>query len=191
MGTGAKVGIMAGVAFGGLVLFVVMSYFGYANTSVDYETQIEFRVENNQQILGQGRLKVTEIASVTGLQASQVSDVWGKVMAGRYKDGAGGMMLWIKEQNPNLGPEVYQTLQREIGAFRDKFTAEQTKTGDICRGYSKLRRQPYSGFWVRASGYPSAEYEAAGGKKLCRLVTSKEAKEAFDTGVDTAIDFNK
>ena len=191
MGTGAKVGIMAGVAFAGLVVFVLSSYFSHANTSVDYETQIEFRVENNQQILGQGRLKVTEIASVTGLRASEVGEVWGKVMDGRYKNGAGQMMLWIKEQNPDLSSDVYENIQREVGAFRDKFTAEQRKTGDICRGYAKFRRQPYSGFWVRVSGYPSAEYEAAGGKKLCRLVTSKEAKEAFDTGMDTAIDFNK
>ena len=112
-------------------------------------------------------------------------------MDARMKDGAGQMMLWIKEHNPDLGPEVYTRLQREIGAYRDKFTAEQTKLADICRSYEDLREMPWSKIWVSMAGYPSSDYEEKGGKKLCRLVTSKDAAEAFETGIDEAIDFNQ
>ncbi len=189
MGTGAKVGITIGVLFLGLLVFLVGSYFSYANTAVDYETRIETGVENNRQVLGQYRLKVTEQIGVAGLQADQFEQVYVKAIDARYKNGMGQMMAWIKEQNPQLGTEVYTTIQRTMDAGRTDFAAAQTRLLDVCRGYKRLQRQPYSGFWLNVAGKPSAEYQEEGGNgKLCRAVTSQGAKEAFETGVEEAID---
>lgn len=187
MSTGTKVGIGIGAFFIFIIISLITLYFTYANKAVGLENAIEYRVENNKQVLGNGQLKVKEIASVTNLQAAQVADVWQKVMDGRYKGGAGQMMLWIKEQNPSLGPEVYTNIQREITAYRDQFTAEQKQTLDVCRSYEDLRERPWSKLWVRLAGFPSSDYESKGGKKLCRAVTSAGAVKAFETGIDEGL----
>lgn len=189
MSTGAKVGITIGALFIAFIVFLVGSYFSYANTAVDYETRIEKGAEDNRQVLGQYRLKVTEQIGVAGLQADQFEQVYVKAIDARYKNGMGQMMAWIKEQNPQLGTDVYTTIQRTMDAGRTDFAAAQTRLLDVCRGFSKLQRQPYSGFWVRLAGFPSAEFSEKGDMgKLCRAVTSAGAKEAFETGVEEALD---
>ena len=189
MSTGAKVGLSALAAFILLIVFIVGSYFSYANTAVDYETRIEKGVEDNKQVLGQYRLKITEMVGVAGLQAQHFEQVFVKAIDARYKGGMGQMMAWIQEQNPQLGTGVYENIQRTMDAGRTDFSAAQTRLLDVCRGFSKLQRQPYSGFWVRMAGYPSADFSEKGDMgKLCRAVTSQGAQEAFDTGVEKALD---
>ena len=179
MSTGAKVGLSALAGFILLIVFIVGSYFSYANTAV----------ENNKQTLGQYRLKITEMVGVAGLQADQFEQVFVKAIDARYKNGMGQMMAWIQEQNPQLGTGVYENIQRTMDAGRTDFQAAQTRLLDVCRGFKRLTRQPYSGFWVRAAGYPSPEFQDAGDiGKLCRAVTSQGAQEAFDTGVEKALD---
>lgn len=192
MTTGLKAGLTGLALFIGLGVFLVSSYFSYANTAVDYETRIEAARDNNQQILGQYRLKITEMIGVAGLQADQFEQVYVKAIEARYKNGMGQMMAWIKEQNPQLGTKVYGNIQTEMAAGREKFSQAQTRILDVCRGYKKLRRQPYSGAWVSFAGYPSEEYTDAGGNdRLCRAVTSKGAKKAFEEGVEEAINVRK
>ena len=80
-------------------------------------------------------------------------------------------------------------MMRNMKAGRQGFTEAQTRLLDVCRGFDRLRRQPYSGFWLRTAGYPSAEFLAVGGSDVqCRAVTSKGAQKAFDTGVEEALD---
>ncbi len=192
MTTGLKAGLTGLALFIGLGVFLISSYFSYANTAVDYETNIEAARDNNQQILGQYRLKITEMIGVAGLQADQFEQVYVKAIEARYKNGMGQMMAWIKEQNPQLGTKVYGNIQTAMDAGRTKFTAAQTRILDVCRGYKKLRRQKYSGTWVSFAGYPSEEYTDAGGNDtLCRAVTSKGAKKAFDSGIEEAINVRK
>ncbi len=189
MTTGAKIGISIGALFLGLIVFIVGSYFSYANQGVDYETRIEAGVENNRQVLGQYRLKVSEMVGVAGLQADQFEQVFVKAIDARYKNGMGQMMAWIQESNPQLGTEVYTNIQRAMEAGRTDFAAAQTRLIDVCRGYKAALRRPYSGFWMRAAGSPSPEFQDQGDiGKLCRAVTSQGAKEAFETGVEEALD---
>ena len=192
MTTGLKAGLTGLALFIGLGIFLASSYFSYANTAVDYETRIEAARDNNRQILGQYRLKISEMIGVAGLQADQFEQVYVKAINARYKNGMGQMMAWIKEQNPQLGTKVYGNIQTAMDAGRTKFETAQTRILDVCRGYKKLRRQKYSGAWVSFAGYPSEEYTDAGGNdKLCRAVTSKGANKAFDSGIEEAIDVRK
>lgn len=188
LSVGAMVGLTVAALLVGGIVFIVSSYFSYANEAVDYETRIERGVEDNKQILGQYRIKVREMAQVADMQAEDFEKVFVKAIDARYKNGMGQMMAWIKEQNPQLGTEVYTNLQRAMDAGRSDFTAAQTRLLDVCRGYSKLQRQPYSGFWVRVTGHPSTEFSDKGDMgKLCRAVTSAGAQEAFESGVEEPV----
>ena len=64
MNTAAKTGITITAVFALFIVFLVSSYFGYANTAVDFETHIETAVEDNRQKLGQYRIGVAEAVGV-------------------------------------------------------------------------------------------------------------------------------
>ena len=191
MSTGAKVGISMAVGFGLIFFWFVGSYFSYSNTAVSFETNIETAVENNRQKLGQYRLGTAEAVGVLGLGADLQGDSVAKQIEARYGEGgSGAMMQWIKENNhAGVGPEAIQTIMRKITAGRQGFSNAQERLLDVCRSYKALQRRPYSGTWLRIAGYPSAEYTEEGGNgKLCRAVTSKGAKKAFETGEEEALD---
>ena len=191
MTTGAKVGLsaLAGVVL--LIVFIVASFFSYSNGAVDYETRIETAVATNKGALGQYRLGVTEMVGTLGLGADLNTDGAVKQIESRY--GAGGsqaMMQWLQENNIAAVPQgTLDSIMRKIAAGRADFQGAQERLLDVCRGYKKLQRQPYSGFWLRLAGYPSSEYSEEGGNgKLCRAITSKGAEKAFETGVEDALD---
>jgi len=191
MSTGAKVGISFGVLFLLSVVFLVGSYFSYSNTAVAFETNIETAVENNRQKLGQYRLGTAEAVGVLGLGADLQAESVTKQIEARYGEGgSGAMMQWIKENNhAGVGQKALTALMRKIDAGRQGFSAAQERLLDVCRGYKALQRRPYSGAWLSLAGYPSAEYTDEGGNgKLCRAVTSKGAKKAFETGEEKALD---
>ncbi len=191
MSTGAKVGISIAVGFALIVFYFVGSFFSYSNKAVGFETNIETAVENNRQKLGQYRLGTAEAVGALGLGADLQGDSVAKQIEARYGEGgSGAMMQWIKENNhAGVGPEAIQTIMRKITAGRQGFSDAQERLLDVCRGYKRLQRQPYSKFWLGVAGYPSAEYTEEGGNgKLCRAVTSKGAKKAFETGEEEALD---
>ena len=191
MGTGAKVGISVAVLFGLGIVYFVGSYFSYSNTGVDFETNIEPAVENNRQKLGQYRLGTAEAVGALGLGSDLQADSVTAQIEARYGEGGSqAMMQWIKENNhAGVGPKAIQEIMRKITAGRQGFSDAQERLLDKCRGYKRLQRQPYSGWWLSFAGYPSDEYNEEGGNgKLCRAVTSKGAKKAFETGEEEALD---
>jgi hypothetical protein len=191
MNTSAKVGISIASVFVVFIVFLISSYFGYANDAVDFEVAVEAGVEDNRQQLGQYRLSVVEATSVLGLGSDLQGDSVTKQIEARYgKGGSNAAMQWITENNhAGVSQEVMVGIQRQIQAGRTDFTAAQKRLLDICRGYKRLQRQPYSRFWLGMSGYPSDEYNDVGGNgTLCRAVTSAGAKSAFESGVEEALD---
>lgn len=191
MGTGAKVGLTIGVLVLGGIAAIVMMLFSYANSAVDYETRVETSVQSNKGALGQYRLGVTEMVSTLGLGADLQADGVIKQIEARYGEGGSqAMFQWIQENNiAGVSPETMQSIMRKIDSGRKDFQAAQERLLDVCRGYQKLQRQPFSGFFLRVMGYPSAEYSDKGGNgKLCRAITSAGAEAAFETGVEEALD---
>jgi len=191
MNSAAKTGITVGAIIALIIFWFVSSYFSYSNTSVDYETRIETGVQDNKQTLGQYRLGVAEAVGTLGLGADLQAESVTKQIEARYgKGGSQAVMQWIQENNQaGVGQEVLAGINRQIQAGRQDFAAAQKRLLDICRGYQSLQRKPYSGFWLRLAGYPSAEYNDEGGNgKLCRAVTSAGANKAFESGVEDALD---
>ena len=191
MNTAAKTGITIGALFVVGVVWFISSYFGYANDAVDFEVAVEAGVEDNRQQLGQYRLGVTESTSVLGLGSDLQGDAVTKQIEARYGEGGSkAAMQWITENNhAGVSQEMLVGIQRQIQAGRTDFMNSQKRLLDICRGYQRLQRQPYSRFWLSVAGYPSFEYTDKGGNgQLCRAVTSAGAKSAFESGVEEALD---
>lgn len=191
MNTAAKTGITFGAIFVVGIVWFISSYFGYSNDAVEFEVAVEAGVEDNRQQLGQYRISVVEATSVLGLGADLQAESVTKQIESRYGEGGSkAMMQWIQENNQaGVSQEVMAGIQRQIQAGRTDFAAAQKRLLDVCRGYKRLQRQPYSGFWLRLTGYPSDEYNDVGGNgTLCRAVTSAGAKNAFESGVEEALD---
>lgn len=191
MTSGAKVGLTIAGIFGLLIVWFISSYFSYANQAVDFETRIEYGVEDNKQKLGQYRLGVSEAVQTLGLGADLQGDKAVEQINARYGEGGSkAVMQWITENNiAAVSQDQLVAINRQIQAGRQGFADAQTRLLDVCRGYERLQRRPYSGFWMNITGYPSYEYTSEGGNgKLCRAVTSKGATEAFDSGIEDALD---
>ncbi len=191
MNTAAKTGITIGAVVAVGLLWFISSYFGYANDAVDFEVAVEAGVEDNRQQLGQYRISVVEATSVLGLGSDLQGDSVTKQIEARYGEGgSNAAMQWIKENNhAGVSQEVLVGINRQIQAGRTDFANAQKRLLDVCRGYKRLQRQPYSRFWLGVTGYPSDEYNDVGGNgTLCRAVTSAGAKSAFESGVEEALD---
>lgn len=191
MNTSAKVGLSFLGGFAIFVVWFISSYFSYANQAVDFETHIEYAVEDVDDQRSQFRLSVVEAVQTLGFGADLNTDGAVKQIEARYgKGGSGAVMQWLQENNiAAVGNDALTGIQRQIQAGRQALHNSNTRLFDVCRGYDKIKRRPYSGFWLRLTGYPSDTYTDKGGnEKLCKAILSEGAKKARETGIEDALD---
>ena len=100
----------------------VASYVSAHNTGVKLENKIEAVWEDNENILAQAGLKVSESAQVADKYKDGLKDVLREAMGGRYGDnGSQAVFQWIQEQNPSVDASVYKQIQQVIEASRNEF----------------------------------------------------------------------
>jgi hypothetical protein len=175
-----KVMISLGVIVGVIVIFAVISTLSAYNKIVDLETRIDAQHTANKSDYDKMWKTFVESTQVTELQAKQFKDVYTDLIAGRNND-TNLLVKMVQESNPQLGTDVYTTLQHQIGADRAKFSDEQTTLVDMIREYNKFVRQHFiiSGF-LHKNTIDADKY----------IVTSERTQGAFDSGKDGAIDLN-
>jgi hypothetical protein len=173
------------IIIGGGLIIGVVSYVSAANSGNEFEQSIDAKYRDNQNVLGQYSLKIKEAAHVSDKYSQALSDAMAKALDARYgDDGSKAMFQMIKEQNPNLDPSIYVKLQQIIESGRNEFKVSQTTLLDQCRIYKTQSGYLWTGLWLRLAGYPKEGLE-----KKCTIVQSDYSKKAFETGVETGVDF--
>lgn len=176
-------GVLATVA-----LVIVGSYITNANYGNRAERTLEATWEDNENILAQYSLKISEIAQVPAMYREDVKDIYSDVLAGRYGDnGSQAMFQFLKEQNPNIDASLYTNIQQAMEAGRNEFRVAQTRLVDQKRVYVTNLGYVWKGFWLEQAGYPTLNVGYAGGTDDFEIITSEYAVEAFETGVDQGI----
>ncbi len=181
--TGAVSGAMIALIVGVLLLIIAIpSYISAANWGNRTEQALLAKVENNENIYGQGVQKVIEIAQVPSMYAADVSKITKEAISGRYgADGSKAVFQMLKEQNPQLDASMYKKIQQTIEAFRNEFQQNQTEMIDMKRNYVTALGNVWQGFWLKIAGYPKTDLSKFA------IVTTDKAAETFRTHRDTGI----
>jgi len=176
------------VVLGLLVTFLlffgvtVSSFIGINNSLVSQEQGLEAQYKQNQNNYDNFTKKVLEIAQVPAMMRDDLEKVTKAAISGRYgADGSKAVFQMIKEQNPNVSPELYTKIQQVIDAGRTSFEAEQKMLLDKKRLYlTDLKSFPTS-LVASFLGFPKIDLSKID------IVTSDRTNEAFKTKKDKPI----
>ena len=174
----AIVGVL--VVLVGVIAGSYITNYNYGNRA---EKTIAAEYENMENILAQYSLKVMEVGQVPAMMRDDLSKVTKDAMSGRYGEGGSqAAFQWIQENYPGqVDPSVYTKIQQVMEAGRNKFENAQTKFIDTKRQYETNLGYLWKGLWLRIAGYPKIDLDDY------KIISSGHAQEAFETGVDNAI----
>jgi hypothetical protein len=163
-----------------VVLLVVLSFAGSAisfhNTCVDFEASIRAQYKEDQNNYDSFWKKITEMASISSNYAKDLATVFEKAERARNgQDGSKAVVSFIKEQNPNLSPDLYRQIMQEIAAGRESFAADQKTLLDKKKEYEKTYLRFPGSLYAGAMGFPHADMATMD------IVTSDETDSAFKT----------
>lgn len=160
--------LLVGTTCGGISIY---------NGLVDDETGIEAIDKDMQNVHASVYKQIKGQGLAVEKYGEMVIESFKVAMSGRYGGGSQAAWQWIKEQNPDIKPEIMSKLQVIIEAGYTKFEATQRTKIDRVRSYkAKLRKFPSNVVaWV--CRFPKIDL-----KLMDRIVTSAETKHDFDTG---------
>jgi hypothetical protein len=180
------VGIIAIVGLVGLLLVSGcggMYCLSTVSREVDLRTQIQAKQEANKPSFDTMWKILAQKAGVTEQFKKDFKEIWPELIAGRYSQGGGKMMLWIQERNPDFDSSLYKDLMASIEAERKRFLRDQQLLIDYKREHDQLRKRPISGLVLRMFGDAS--------EATITIVTSAQTDTAFATGQENDTDLFK
>jgi len=176
-----KIGLAIVIGFVSVLVLIGVIGCGSAvsiyNTCVEQEAGIKAQYKQNQNNYDNYFKRVQEMAQIPTKYASDMKEMWDKVMSGRYgKNGSQAMWQWIKEQNPKLNPSMYTKIQNEIASGRVNFETNQKMLLDKKRVYEDTYLNIFpSGFIAKLMGFPKMDLSKMD------IVTSEETENVFKT----------
>lgn len=175
------------IGLGALVLVLVFgvvcvgSFISAYSFNNDMKSSLDAKLSDNKQVLANYGKKIQEMVQVPGMYKDDLKEVVTSALQGRYgADGSKAVFQWIKEHDVNLDSELYRKIQQTIEGGRNKFENAQTEMIDLKRVYQRAEGSLWLGFWIGVAGNgPNL--------KDYVIVTSGRAEEAYETGVEEAI----
>lgn len=168
-------------------LLVWGKYTSSYDLGVSYENRLKASWANNENVLASHKKKVVQALSTSKLNAQQVGGIVEKALQARYgSEGSRAAMQWIQENHPQLDQSINMKLMQIMEAGENEFKVAQTSLLDIKRGYSVALETDYffgEGWWLRMAGFPKIDLEKY------KVISTKEARDAFETGIDKPVDF--
>lgn len=179
MSKGAIIGLSVAGLVAALIVVFGFSYVSAYNMGNRYEQELAAVWEDNENILAQYGQKIKEAAQIPAMQREDLLALFTGAIEQRYgSEGSQAMFQWLQEQNPNLNQETYIQLQRMIEAGRNEFRVAQSKLVDTKRAYKTALGSFFTGTMLSMAGYPRVNLDEY------KIVTTKRARKAFETGVE-------
>jgi len=177
-----KTGIFLGI--GVLTTILLAVYFSmsvdYRNTEIDLRIQIDKQTQVNEIRFDNTWKIIKEKGQVSEKYKDSFKDIYVSIMEGRYGENGrqeGGFMNILQESNPNFDNSLYKDLIQTIEAERKSFEREQKTLISLSEEHDKL-----------ISKFPSSFFLSDIKPIIIKLVTSKNTKQAFDSGEENDID---
>ena len=178
-------GIIFGIVFGLFILIsgitAVSMYFSYNNKEVALRQQAEVQRGKIEGTFDAMWKIISQQAQVSNEYKDAFKEIYPELIAGRYSQGDGSLMKWIKEANPEFDASLYKTLMQTIEVQRLQFLKTQERMLDIIREHEILC-QTYQSKWFVTNKTP-IEYT---------VISSTKSKMTMETGIDDDVQlFNK
>jgi hypothetical protein len=170
--------ILLGLFFAGALFaaIAVVSVISINNELVEQEAGLDAQYKQDQNNYDNFTKKVVEVAQVPAMMRDDLVKITKAAISGRYgADGSKAVFQFIKEQNPNVSPEIYTKIQQVIDAGRTSFEAEQKMLLDKKRLYVVQLNSFPTGFVARMLGFPKIDLTKID------IVTSDDTDKAFTT----------
>jgi hypothetical protein len=186
-------GLMVGIAFLLFILFglggFMLSVVGVKDTFSRVQNGISTSYEDYKTVHTAHVLKIQGMAQVPKMAAGHIKEIITAALEGRYGDkGSQAVFQAIQEQNPNVPPDLYQNLSKEMSGGQEDIKAAARKVNDQKNiAYNQLDAT-YSGFVLKSLyDYPTKNIGYEGGKDDYKVAVSELTNEAVKTGIDKGV----
>src|SRR5574343_333389 len=165
--------------FGSIFAVIAFSYISAYNYGNTMERQIQAKYSDMEVTLANASNKVADLAQVPAMYKNDAVELIKAEMSGRYgESGSSASIQFLHEKGIQLDPGLYRRIQQEIVTGRNEFTATQKQLIVIKQQYEEALGTFWRGMWLRIAGLPKIDLSKY------RIITSTDAKQAFETGVD-------
>jgi hypothetical protein len=202
------------IAIVAVIALVTISFFGSLSSSQKegnhMEQELSAQFQGAQLELDTYVKKIKESVGIANLKSDKLDLVISDAVKGRYENnssaklGQGQLFSAIKEAYPDAsGLNIYDRLIDQVNAGREAYKQTQLKLRDNLRAYDTWRTDGLIRPTILRNflGFPTDNLEARIGTSVKHgkdaedqmklLVTSSETDQAYQTGHDEPIDFNK
>jgi hypothetical protein len=175
-------GLIALIVVGLLALLLIPMYISAMNYGARTEITLDTKLQDNENIYGQGTQAIMEIAQVPQMYKNDLLEIVKADIQGRYgSDGSKATFQWFNERQLPIDASMYKAIQQQILAFRGKFEVSQRELLDQRNTYQiALNTFPRSVF-LSMAGYPKVDL------KKYDIVTTNKARQTFETKRDDGI----
>ncbi|SRR3989304_957739 len=165
--------------FVGIFLIILTSmYFSTQNTEIDLRTTTVAQNKKCEAYFDKMWKILKQKAGVTDQYKQAFTEIYPKLIEGRYSKGDGSLMKWVTESNPDFKTSMYEDLMKSIEIERTGFYNEQSVLIDMQREHEAyLKKAPNR--WFLSSDLKPIEI---------KVITSASTKETYRTGEENEVD---
>lgn len=174
--------IIALVVVALIALISIPSYISAKNFGNRTEVSLKTKMEDNENIYGQGTQAIMEIAQIPQMYKNDLLEIVKADIQGRYgPNGSQATFQFLNERQIPIDQSMYKAIQQQILAFRAKFEVAQREMLDQRRSYETALGNVWQGFWLDIAGYPKLDLSKF------TIVTTDKARQTFETKRDSGI----
>jgi hypothetical protein len=152
-------------------IYLISTYNGQAVTLNRYE----MKVKDNQSEFDNMWKKISQSTQIADSKKQAFKEIFSAYAQARTPQDSGKMMLWIKENAPNIDIQIYDKTLNIINGSRDSWTFRQKELVGIAEEYNKNLVQFPNNFILKFMGFSKLDP---------KVITSTRTQNAFESGID-------
>jgi hypothetical protein len=156
------------------IITLIWAIGGY-NGAAQLKNTYEMKVKDNSSEFDNMWKKISQVTQIADSKKDAFKEIFNGYATARTPQGGGQMMLWVKENAPNLDLSVYDKAQNILVASRDGWTMRQKEMVGIAEEYNKRLVTFPSNLLLGLFGFQKIDP---------KVITSSRTEKAFETGKD-------
>lgn len=173
---GVSVGIIILVALFVLFVCIIGSVISARDKAVNFESRIEGRYKDNENILSSCVGTLRTIGKIPGKYTDELNKVLREEMSGRYGTGE-RVALFIKERDLPFTQDMHNKIMNTVIDCETKFENGQRALTDMKVSYESSLGSTVQGGFMKMAGFPKKDLS-----KFTNIIQS-DAREQFETKV--------
>ena len=166
-------------AFVGIFIIILVSInISTQNREIDLRTTVLAQNTKCEAYFDKMWKILKQKAGVTDQYKQAFTEIYPKLIEGRYSKGDGSLMKWVTESNPDFKTSMYEDLMKSIDIERTGFFNEQSMLIDKQREHEAYIKKA-NHRWFLSSDLKPVEI---------KIITSSATKETYRTGEENDVE---